>query len=182
MRVMGHLCYKQWLSQLALFSLDKTRLQGDLISMPQNLKRAYKSNVYKSMRAYKSNLFNRACSNRTGGNSFTWKKCRFRLDGRRKLFMRKVVELWHSLPEKLVDAQAWPLVLGRALSNLVWWKMALHVARFLDQMSFEDAFVHRHFVILYMSDLRWWSGIIHTVGSCCGLLFTRMGCPVILPC
>lgn len=50
MRVMRHLCYKEWLSQLALFSLDKTRLQGDLISMLQDLKRAYRSNVYKSIR------------------------------------------------------------------------------------------------------------------------------------
>lgn len=142
MRVMGHLFCKEWLSQLALLSLEKTRLQGDLASMLQDLKRAYKSNV--------DSLFNRACSNRTGGTSFTWKKCRFRLDRRKKLFMRRGVELWHSLLKK---AGRYPSLktfgVGQGPEQpgtwATWWKMALHVARILDQMSFEDAFEPKPF-------------------------------------
>lgn len=158
MKVMGHLFYKEWLSQLALFSLDKTPRRPYFHF--QDLQRAYKSNV--------DILFNRACSNRAGGNSFTLKKGRFRLDRRKKLFMRRAVELWHRLPKKLVDAQAWKLlVLDRAHSNLVWWKMALLVARILDQMSFEDPFEPKPFCdsIYVLFDFRWWSGISHTVGS-----------------
>ena len=41
-RGLEHLSYKETLSQLDLFSLEKTRLEEDLIVAFQYLKRAYK--------------------------------------------------------------------------------------------------------------------------------------------
>lgn len=93
-----HLFCKEWLRELGLPILDKTRLQGEFIAMFQGLKGAFKDNV--------DSLSNRAGSNRTEGNSVTLKRGKFRLDGRKKLFISKVVELWHRLPKKWLDAPA----------------------------------------------------------------------------
>ncbi|KAK4821252.1 hypothetical protein QYF61_016551 [Mycteria americana] len=56
---MEHLSYEERLRELGLFSLEKRRLQGDLISAFQYLKGAYKKDGDK--------LFSRACCNRTRG-------------------------------------------------------------------------------------------------------------------
>ena len=57
----------------------------------QYLKRAYKKDGDK--------LFSRACCDRIRSNGFKLKESRFRLDIRKKFFMR-VVKHWHSCPER----------------------------------------------------------------------------------
>jgi len=61
-RGMEHLCYEERLRELGLFSLEKRRLQGDLIAAFQYLKGAYKKDGNRSL--------SKACSNRTRGKWF----------------------------------------------------------------------------------------------------------------
>jgi len=61
---------------LGLFSLEKQRLQGDLIAAFQYRKEAY--------RKYGENLFSKACCDRTRSIGFKLKSGRYRLDIKKK--------------------------------------------------------------------------------------------------
>jgi len=99
---------------LELFSLEKRRLQGDLIAGFQCLKGAYKKDG--------DRLFSRVCCDRTRGNGFKLKEGRFRLDMKKEFFTMRVVRHWHRLPREVVDApflEPFKVRLDGALSNLV---------------------------------------------------------------
>ncbi|KFQ06668.1 hypothetical protein N329_12244, partial [Haliaeetus albicilla] len=111
-RGLEHLSYGDRLRQLGLFSLEKRRLQGHLITAFQYIKGAYKKAG--------EELFTRACSDRTRGNGFKLRGGR--LDVRKMFFTVRVVRHRNRLPEDVVDAPSLEVFKARldgALSNLV---------------------------------------------------------------
>ena len=113
-RGLEHLPYEDELRELRLFSLQKRRLQRDLVMAFQYMKGFY--------RKAGEGLFIRAGSCRVRGNSFKLEEGRFRLDIRKKFFTVRVVRHWSRLPSEVVDApslEAFKARLDGAVSNLV---------------------------------------------------------------
>ncbi|PKU48517.1 hypothetical protein llap_1145 [Limosa lapponica baueri] len=113
-RGLEHLSYEDRLRESGLFSLEKRRLQGDLIMAFQYLKGAYRRDG--------EGLFIRECNDKTRGNGFKLEKGRFRLDIRKIVFTMRVVIHWNRLPREAVDAPSLEVFKARldgALSNLI---------------------------------------------------------------
>ena len=112
-RGLEHLSYEKRLRELGLFSLEKGRLQEDLIMAFQYLKGAYKQ---------EGEWLLRVDSDRTKGNGFKLRQGWFRSDIRSKFFTQRVVAHWNRLPKEVVDApslEAFKARLDMALGSLV---------------------------------------------------------------
>jgi len=96
---MEHLSYEEKLRELGLFSLEKRRLQGDLIVAFQYIKGAYRKDG--------ENLFSKACCDRTRSNGFKLRQGRYRLDRRKKFFTMTVVKHWNECPERQWRSHPW---------------------------------------------------------------------------
>jgi len=113
-RGLEYLSYEDRLKGLGLFSLEKRRLQGDLIAAFQYLKGAHRKDG--------EGLFTRVCSDRGRGNGCKLKEGRFRLGIRKKSFTMRVVKHWNRLPREAVYAPSLEVCKARLdgdLSNLV---------------------------------------------------------------
>lgn len=97
-----HFAYKEKLRQLRFLSLEKERLQGDLIEVSQSLKGANKKEVDK--------IFSRACWDRTRVNGFNQKEGQFSLHIGKKCFMMKVEKRWNVFPREVVDAASLEMI------------------------------------------------------------------------
>jgi len=113
-RGLEHLSCEDRLRELGLFSLEKRRLQRELLAAFQYLKWAYRKDG--------DNLFNKACCDRTRSNGFKLREGRFRLDISKKFFTMRVVKHRNGLPREVVEVpslETFKARLDRALSNLI---------------------------------------------------------------
>jgi len=109
-RGLEHLSDEEKLRELGLLSLEKRRLQGDLMAAFQYLKGAYWKDG--------ENTFSGACCDRTRSNGFKLREGRFRLDIRNTFFTMRVVKHWNRLPREAAE-ETFQARLDGALSNMV---------------------------------------------------------------
>ena len=105
--------YEEWLRSLGLFSLEKRRLRGDLITVYSFLTRGS---------GEADDLFSVITSDRTHGNGVKLRQGKFRLDIRKRFFTERVVAHWTRLPSEVITAPSlseFKKQLDCALSHMV---------------------------------------------------------------
>ncbi|GAB0179369.1 hypothetical protein GRJ2_000402200 [Grus japonensis] len=111
---LGSLPYEERLRELGLFSLEKRRLWGDLITMFEYLKGGYKEDG--------DSLFTRNCMEKTRGNGCKLLLGRFQLDTRGQFFTMRTISHWNNLAREVVDSptlDTFKIQLDRVLGHLV---------------------------------------------------------------
>ena len=99
--------------ELALFSLEKRRFRGDLITMFQYLEGSYKE--------YGDSLLTRGHLEKTRGNGYKLLLGRFQLDTRGKFFTTRTISRWNNLLREVVDSptlDTFKIRLDRVLGHL----------------------------------------------------------------
>jgi len=91
-----HLSCEERLRELGLFSLEKRRLQGDLVAALHYLKGPATE--------LERDFLQGCVVIGQGIMALNWKESRFRLDTRKKFFTLRVVRHWDRLPREAVDA------------------------------------------------------------------------------